>query len=312
MSQPHDASFRTESITQAHEAWSRMLSATHLPWSITELMPDPATGFGASVRRRHLADLILVDCACDPSHGVRRGHEIAHTDDSYLVMLMTLRGREIVSQGGTQSLLEPGSVVVWDSETPAEFIVKDPLVKRSLLVPKSALAEVGARGELMTGSVLDATAPAVILLSGYLAALSRTIDDLPLGALPAARNATIELLAAALQAPAQTPSTTGATRATAEAFIERNLRENRLSAADVSKAIGVSVRSLHRAFEDSGDSVSSFIRLRRLSRARDDLASGLTISQVARRWHYTDPSHFSRSFKRHFGINPSDLPEDRP
>lgn len=311
MTQPHDSSFRTESLTDAHGAWSRMLSATHLPWSITELMPDPQTGFGASVRRRHLADLILVDCTCDPSHGVRRGHEIAQTDGDYLVMLMTLQGREIVIQGDAEAVLEPGSVVVWDSETPAEFRVQEPLVKRSLLVPKSALAEVGARGVLMTGSVLDATAPAVALLSGYLSALATTIDQLPLGAVPAARNATIELLAAALQTPAQAPQSTGATRIAAEAFIERNLRENRLSAAEVSRAIGVSIRSLHRAFEDSGDSVSAFIRLRRLARARDDLTSGSTVSQVARRWHYTDPSHFSRSFKRHFGMNPSDLTPNR-
>ncbi len=311
MTQPHDSSFRTESLTEAHSAWSRMLSSTHLPWSITELMPHPQGGFGASVRRRHLADLILVDCSCDPSHGVRRGQEIAQTDGDYLVMLMTLQGREVVSQGESEAVLEPGSVVVWDSETPAEFVVQEPLVKRSLLVPKSALAEVGARGALMTGSVLDATAPAVTLLSGYLSALASTIDHLLLGAVPAARNATIELLAAALQEPARAPQSPEATRLAAEAFIERNLRGNRLSAAEVSKAIGVSIRSLHRAFEDSGDSVSSFVRLRRLTRARDDLASGLTVSQVARRWHYTDPSHFSRSFKRHFGLNPSDLTSGR-
>lgn len=307
MAQPDDWSFRTHTRTEAYEAWSRMLSATHLPWSVTELDPDPQSGFGASVRRRHLADLVLVDCSCDPNAGVRASHEIAGTDGEYLVMLMTLRGREIVRQGESQAALEPGSVVVWDSETPAEFLVREPLVKRSLLVPKVALAEVGARGELMTGSVLDATAPAVTLLSGYLDALSTTIDRLPLGALPAARNATIELLAAALQEPVRPPQSTAATRATAEAYIDRNLREHRLCAAEVSRAIGVSVRSLHRAFEDSGESVASFIRLRRLSRARDDLAAGMPVSQVARRWRYTDPSHFSRSFKRHFGVNPSDL-----
>ena len=307
MAQPDDWSFRTPARADAYDAWSRMLSATHLPWSVTELEPDRRSGFGAAVHRRHLADLVLVDCSCDPNAGIRGSREIAGTDGDYLVMLMTLRGREVVWQGESQAALEPGSVVVWDSATPAEFLVREPLVKRSLLVPKAALAEVGARGELMTGSVLDATAPAVTLLSGYLDALSATIDHLPLGALPAARNATIELLAAALQEPVRVPQMTVATRAAAEAYIDRHLRERQLSAADVSSAIGVSVRSLHRAFEDSGESVAAFIRLRRLSRARDDLTAGMTVSQVARRWHYTDPSHFSRSFKRHFGINPSDL-----
>lgn len=307
MTQPSDWSFRTESTGEAHDAWTRMLSTTHLPWNVTELLPEPGVGFGAAVRRRHLADLILVDCSCDPSHGVRGATQIGRTDGDYLVMLMTLQGREIVTQDGKQAVLAPGSVVVWDSETPAEFLVTESLVKRSLLVPKAALAEVGARGELLTGSVLDATAPAVTLLSGYLDALSSTIDRLPLSALPAARNATIELLAAALQEPARAPESTAATRTAAERFIEGNLRRHRLAATDVSRALGVSVRSLYRAFEDSGDSVSSFIRTRRLAHARDDLAAGMTVSQVARRWHYTDPSHFSRSFKRHFGVNPSDL-----
>jgi AraC-like DNA-binding protein len=75
----------------------------------------------------------------------------------------------------------------------------------------------------------------------------------------------------------------------------------------VARALGVSIRSLHRAFEDSGESVSGFIRTRRLTRARDDLLAGHSVSQAARRWNFTDVSHFSRSFKRHFGLNPSDL-----
>jgi AraC-like DNA-binding protein len=44
-----------------------------------------------------------------------------------------------------------------------------------------------------------------------------------------------------------------------------------------------------------------------LTRARDDLLAGYSVSQAARRWNFTDVSHFSRSFKRHFGLNPSDL-----
>lgn len=303
-----DQHIRATKAQQARESWSRMLSATHLPWDITELTADPQSPFGATVRRRHLADLVLVDCSCDPCSGVRRGYEVSQTDGEYLVMLMTLSGRELVGQGERQAQLSPGSVVVWDSTTPAQFCVQEPLVKRSLLVPKAALAEIGTRGELMTGSVLDADSPAVLLLRSYLDGLSRTLDDLPLGALPAARNATIELLAAALHAPVNAmPEAAVATRGAAEAFIERNLRESRLSPAVVAQAIGVSVRSLHRAFHEADESVSGYIRLRRLARSRDDLVAGLPVSHVARRWHYADASHFSRTFKRHFGHSPSDL-----
>ena len=301
-------SLRSSESHEAREDWGRMLSSTHLPWNIKELCPDPVGGFSATIHRRHLADLVLVECSCDPCSGVRRGYEIAQTDGEYLVMLMTLSGRELVTQGDRQSQLTPGSVVVWDSQTPAEFVVQEPLVKRSLLVPKAALSEIGTRGELMTGSVLDADAAAVTLLRIYLDGLSGTIDQLPLGSMWSARNATIELLAAALQAPAKAaPVSAVATRGAAETFIERNLRDHRLSPALVAHAIGVSVRSLHRAFEDTGDTVSGYIRVRRLARARDDLVAGSPVSQVARVWHYADPSHFSRSFKRHYGQSPSAL-----
>jgi AraC family transcriptional regulator, positive regulator of tynA and feaB len=77
---------RTSSVPDAYDAWSRMLSATHLPWSVTELSLDPPAGFSASARRRHLADLVLVECTCSPNAGVRRRHEIAATDGEYLVI----------------------------------------------------------------------------------------------------------------------------------------------------------------------------------------------------------------------------------
>ena len=302
-----DWGFHASTRTEAHDAWSRMLSSTHLPWSIQEITGE-RDHFDASVRRRHLADLILVDCSCDPSAGVRRAHEISRTDDEYLVMLMTLQGREVVRQDGVESQLEPGSVVIWDSARPAQFAVQERLVKRSLFVPKTALLEVGSRGLLQTGTVLDQTAPAVTLLAGYLEGLSRTIDDLPLGALPAARNATIELLAAALQdVPVGPPGAPAVLRTAAETIIERHLADPALTPALVASSLGVSLRSLHRAYEDTDDSVSGTIRVRRLARARDDLLAGRTVSQVASRWCYSDASHFSRTFKSHFGHNPSDL-----
>lgn len=299
--------FHLDTYSEAHAAWSRMLSATHLPWSLREL-DVAAGGFGASVRRRHLADLILVDCSCDPCAGARRTHEIAQTDGEYLVLLMTLSDREVVGQGDRQSQLVPGSVVVWDSSCPAEFVVQEPLVKRSLIVPKSALAEVGSRGLLRVGTVLDQAAPAVTLLSGYLDGLSRTLDRLPLGALPAARNATIELLAAALQdVPSGMPATPALVLCAAETYIDRHLGDTTLCPEQVAAGVGVSLRSLQRAFQGSTDSVAGTIRVRRLVRARDDLLAGRTVAQVARRWQFADASHFSRSFKQHFGYSPRDV-----
>lgn len=301
-----DWSLSTSDRDQAYGQWERMLSDGHLPWSVSELHPVDGT-FAASVRKRFLADLILVDCACDPNTGRRSAYEIGKSDEEYLVLLMTLGGHETVTQSGSESQLRSGSLVVWDSEKPALFEVQEALQKRSLFVPKRALAEVGSRGKLSKGVVLDASSPAVVLLTGYLATLSATIDQLPLAAIPAARNATIELMAAALHPDSILGGASQeTTRTLAERHIEQNLRDINLSPAAIAVALGVSVRSLHRSFDSSGETVSSMIRIKRLARAKDEIGRGEAISRVAYRWAFSDASHFSRAFKAHYEVSPSD------
>jgi hypothetical protein len=71
--------------------------------------------------------------------------------------------------------------------------------------------------------------------------------------------------------------------------------ENTDSPRPFAHDIGVSVRSLHRAFEDAGETVPATFGCAAWQRARDDLFAGVPASQVARRWRYSDSSHFSRS-----------------
>lgn len=287
-----------------HSRWERMLSDTHLPWRVDEIT-DSGT-FQASVRRRYLADLVIVECECGPNTGHRGRYEIENTDDEYLVVLMTLSGSEVVCQGDRESQLHRGSMVAWDSTQPAKFRVNETLVKRSLFVPKSALGEYGARGELSHGIVLDSQSPSVQLLNGYLHSLSRTIDGLPLASIPATRNATIELLAATLNPESILGFGTDSTRVLAEQYIDRNLRDVNLTPHSVAQAIGVSVRSLHRSFGND-ETVSSLIRTRRLARARDELGRGDSIATIATRWRFSDASHFSRLFKAMYDITPSEF-----
>ena len=45
--------------------------------------------------------------------------------------------------------------------------------------------------------------------------------------------------------------------------------------------------------------------MRRLARAREDLTdSDLPVSTIAHRWGFSDPSHFTRSFKARYGSSP--------
>ncbi|WP_300012612.1 helix-turn-helix domain-containing protein [Pseudonocardia sp.] len=290
--------------------WQEMLSATHLPWTVSVPAGVDAPVFEARVRRWWIDDLALVDCECGPCSGTRQRRQVADTDGEFVVVLITRVGRETVSQCGAEAELSPGDAVAWDSTRPARFAVWEPLSKRSLLIPRAALDEVSGRTWMTGGVLLDGLAPATRLLTGYLDTLSDALPGLPPAAVAAARNATLELFVGAVRTEGDVPSTSTARpalRAVMDRFIEQHLLDDTVTPAAVATAHGVSTRTVNRIFNATGETVSEVIRVRRLARARDDLAgSDRSIAAIARRWGFSDTSHFSRAFKARYGRSPSD------
>jgi AraC family transcriptional regulator, positive regulator of tynA and feaB len=304
----HDPEYWT---TGAHdprqEAWQQMLSQTHLPWTVT-VPREPV--FDAWVRRWWIDDLALVDCECGPCSGTRQRRHVAGTDGEFVVVLITRGGRETVSQGATEAQLRAGDVVAWDSTKPARFAVWEQLSKRSLLIPRAALDEVSGRTWVTGGVMLNGGSPATRLLTTYLDTLSAALPELNAAAVSAARNATLELFIGALRAEGDAPTTATARpalRAAMERYIEQHLLDDAVTPAAIATAHGVSTRTVNRVFNATGQTVGEVVRVRRLARAREELTeSDHTVAAIAHRWGFADTSHFSRTFKAHYGSSPSD------
>lgn len=298
--------------------WEELLSHTHLPWAVR--VPQQSKGskeYEAWVWRRWIDDLALVDCECGPCAGIRGRSQLAGTDGEYVIVLITCSGSETVAQEGAEANLQAGDAVAWDSTKPARFEVREPLTKRSLLIPRSALDEVSGRAWTTAGVLLDGRVPAVHLLTGYLDTLSRTLPELSPAGISAARNATLELFIGALQPgePVDSSTVGPALRASMERWIERNLLAGELAPAAIAAAHSVSVRTVYRVFNTTGETVGEVVRVRRLAAARRDLTEGIeSISAIAHRWRFSDSSHFSRAFKAHYGLSPQEyraLSKDR-
>src|SRR4051794_24175898 len=290
--------------------WEQMLSATHLPWAVQISPPEDERPFKAWVRRWWIDDLALVDCGCSPCSGARQRRQLADTDGEFVVVLIDRSGRETVSQGGAEAALRPGDAVVWNSTKPARFCVWEPLSKRSLVIPRAALAEVNGRTLSSTGVMLNGAAPATRLLLSYLDTLSESLPALGSSAVAAARNATLELLVGALRPEADTSATSTtqpALRAAMDRYIDRHLLHGPLSPAEIAAAHGVSIRTVNRIFNATGQTVGEVVRVRRLARAREELTDiGRPVAAIAHRWGFADTSHFSRSFKAHYGSTPTE------
>ena len=89
-------------------------------------------------------------------------------------------------------------------------------------------------------------------------------------------------------------------------FIETNLADTHLSVGHVATQLRLSqsrVRQLMR--QHMNTSLKHYIRERRLSRARELLRSSfLSVKEVMAKVGVSDPSHFSKDYKRRFKIAP--------
>ena len=90
--------------------------------------------------------------------------------------------------------------------------------------------------------------------------------------------------------------------------IETVLTEPDLTIGMVAQAEGVSTRYLQRLFTEAGNSFIHYLRTRRLERCRADLASSLhtnlSISEICFRWGFNGSAHFSRAFRKEYGMSP--------
>ena len=81
-----------------------------------------------------------------------------------------------------------------------------------------------------------------------------------------------------------------------------------LSPAQIAAKVGISVRTLHRIFQASGETFWTWIRDRRLERCHAELtaptASKRTITEVAFRWGFNELSTFDRNFRKRYGASP--------
>jgi len=101
----------------------------------------------------------------------------------------------------------------------------------------------------------------------------------------------------------------GALYERAQAFIHDHLRDPDLSIDRISMALGCTKRYLHMLFSDRGITVSEYIWRARLLNCRQELEipGNKTITDVAFSWSFSSSSHFSRIFRKYFGIMPSSI-----
>lgn len=224
------------------------------------------------------------------------------------------RGREVTINGGDAVAIDPagGSFSIIRAE-PARMIgVRIP--RRSLLVGAAGSAAIGSAGAPLR--LVPASTAALQLLTSYLeGALSGSaLSSALLANAVASHMAELIALsiapASAATPPANRPGVRAARLAVIKADIEQHLTDGSLTAATLAARHRISARYLHKLFEDEEMTYSQFVLDHRLSLAyrklRQPLYAARTISSIANDAGFGDLSYFNRTFRRRYGITPSD------
>lgn len=309
-----DIAFATAQVDPAERlgAWRDLVNRVFLPLAITALPGE----FSGSLAAGDWGGMRVWRVRATPMSAVRaQCHIRSSACDDYLLGLH-ITGTARAMQDDRQVTLGPGDFALFDPTRPYAIAFQGAGTFEHVIyqVPRASL-DARRLARNTTAVAVRAASTVGRLVSPYLQALAqptRPGNDPPGQAFI---DAGLDLAASALRAAADPAGQPDPRRRPLADELKRyalaHLGDPTLSPEAAARASYISVRQLHRLFADDGTSFGTWVREQRLRRCRDDLASqqlsGSAIAEIAARWGFRSPAHFTRTFHARYGITPAEL-----
>ena len=268
------------------------------------------SSFSGSIRARNVGELRLTQFSSTPLSFEKRPLDTA--GNSCFIVITQLQGTQSYRQGNVATVLKPrdttliSSALPWSSDSPedcARLYLRVPawLMQDRLQSTRIPMAQ-RINGQFGLGVALFRLATSL-----YDQALVPNSTEEASGL-----EAFFQILSACLGCTS--PEFLGQTRDLAmriESFIKAHLADPALGPSEIAADVQISVRHLHRLFANKGRTVSDWIRECRLKACREDLRDprlyNQSITNIAFSWGFSDSAHFSRSFRKSFGVSPREF-----
>jgi AraC-like DNA-binding protein len=281
-----------------------------------DLKTQDQRGFRAALELRRVGAIDIGRIATSPVKSARTTSLVRDGDDGLLVTLLD-RGRVSQTQRDADQALEPGEGLISDCGYPGELNIVADSEFWNLKIPRRLIAKLFSRPMRFAGAKLDKDIAARRLLLGYIREAFNLDVHTSARATQLYEQHIVDLIALALGAE-------GEVRAAAE---DRGVRSVRLSAilkeiarrsADpalnavaIARRLGITPRYVHFLLEETGRSFTHHVLERRLEKAaellRDPRRQSCRISAIAGEVGFNDLSNFNRTFRRRYGVAPSDV-----
>ena len=290
---------------------SHVISAAHLSWRFDRAQTQRIE---ASLALRSLGALRLARVRVSDWSGHRSAREIRANPEPYLTILMPLRGSIVLASTKGSQRVGKHELGVWDSTLPMSFTIgRADFEMLSVLVPQRLLrasrSDCGrqhcsriARHDVLTELCVRHMTTLAHFVDEELRPYELTISSL-----------TTNILDALLTGERGGLRDRHGLLADIKEYIECYIVEDTLSATTIAAAFDITPRYVHRLFEPGGCSVRDWILRRRVERSTTDLEQSTdSVTTIAYKWGFKDLGHYSRVFRRVFGLPPRTWRKSRP
>jgi AraC-like DNA-binding protein len=271
------------------------------------------TDFEGRMASLHAGDVVLTRLEAN-RHRVVRSNALARgTEVAYLKIVAPYVGCAGVEQKGREAWVTPDQWSIYD--TTDAYAVANPVKVEHLIVmlPKERLVERGLSLDPLMARRLGGSGGVARLA---LETMRSAYRELPTMSESAARGVGdaitqfVHLSMLELAGHATAVTQREALRERIKQFVTEHLGDASLSVDAIALALNCSRRQLYNAFAEEPDGVAGYILRRRLEacrRAFDDRSlDRRSITEVALEFGFSNMAHFSRVFRSHLGMAPSD------
>jgi AraC-like DNA-binding protein len=249
------------------------------------------------------------------AHGVKAVRVVQRSFDvDSIKCILQLEGHSSFEQDGKAYAFGPKSWIVYDPTRPYQLNNRSRISQLLLQLPRANFS--AAALERLSAPHVFGDDPAGV--PRVAAAFARaTMDEIAsFGELAGSRvGDTLARLATTMIATEDDETdaescTLRILRTRVKAYIENNLSRSSLDIEEIARRMGCSRRYIFRAFQAADTTPSQYIWDLRLERTREHLTTGSfrggSISEIAFACGFSSTAHFSRAFRKRYGMSPSE------
>ena len=293
------------------ERWRELVARQF--WHIRFERDGPATApYRGTMVVQSLGEARLVDMRCEGGRSVRDRVAAARVSEDVLMVQQESAAAARYEAGYASFACQSGDLAIHPPDVASVEEGPRGWAQRVWVIPRRRLLPLlpAAGGPYLHIPYRDGAAA---LAAGVAQLLAGQAERLEPAAADAALDAFCRLLAVAAGAgPGAVEGGREALRAAAlervRQYVDRHLADFDLPPERVAKAVGLSLRQLHRVFEPTGETFARHVTRRRLETCRAALTgSGRPLADIAFAAGFDSLSTFNRTFRRTFGAAPSEL-----